>query len=107
MSASAIHYLGVDVAQDTIAVAGVAPAQVCNQPAALRAWLTTLRAAQPAAHLICEATGRHHHALQLAAAECAVPLSVINPRQARHFARSLGRLEKTDPIDAAVLQRLG
>jgi transposase len=107
MSASAIHYLGVDVAQDTLAVAGLAPAQVCNQPAALRAWLTTLRTAQPAAHLICEATGRHHHALQVVAAECGVPLSVINPRHARHFARSLGRLEKTDPIDAAVLQRLG
>lgn len=107
MSAPAIHYLGVDVAQDTLAVAGATPTQVRNQPAALRAWLTTLRSAQPAAHLICEATGRHHHALQIVAAECGVPLSVINPRHARHFARSLGRLEKTDPIDAAVLQRLG
>lgn len=107
MSAPAIHYLGVDVAQDTLAVADASPAQVGNQPAALRAWLTTLRAAQPTVHVICEATGRHHHALQIVAAELGVPLSVINPRHARHFARSLGRLEKTDPIDAAVLQRLG
>jgi transposase len=107
MSTPATHYLGVDVAQDTLAVAGASPAQVCNQPAALRAWLTTLRTAQPTLHLICEATGRHHHALQVVAAEGGVPLSVINPRHARHFARSLGRLEKTDPIDAAVLQRLG
>lgn len=106
MSTPATHYLGVDVAQDTLAVAGASPAQVCNQPAALRAWLTTLRT-QPGAHLICEATGRHHYALQVLAAECGVPLSVINPRHARHFARSLGRLEKTDPIDAAMLQRLG
>jgi transposase len=107
MSTPATHYLGVDVAQDTLAVAGASPAQVCNQPAALRAWLTTLRSAQPTAHLICEATGRHHHALQVMAAEYGVSLSVINPRHARHFARSLGRLEKTDPIDAAMLQRLG
>lgn len=107
MSTPAIYYLGVDVAQDTLAVAGAAPAQVSNRPAALRAWLTALRAVQPTAHLICEATGRHHHALQIVAAECGVPLSVINPRHARHFAKSLGRLEKTDPVDAAVLQRLG
>lgn len=107
MSAPATSYLGVDVAQDTLAVAGATPAQVDNHLAAVRVWLTTLRLAQPTVHLICEATGRHHHALQLAAAECGVPLSVINPRHARHFAQSLGRLEKTDPIDAAMLQRLG
>jgi transposase len=107
MSTPATYYLGVDVAQDSLALAGVTPAQVDNQPAALRAWLSTLRSAQPTVHLICEATGRHHHVLQIVAAECGVPLSVINPRHARHFARSLGRLEKTDPIDAAMLQRLG
>lgn len=107
MSTPATYYIGVDVAQDTLAVAGATPAQVCNQPAALRAWLTTLRAAHPTAHLICEATGRHHHALQIVAAESGVPLSVINPRHARHFARSLGLLEKTDPVDATMLERLG
>jgi transposase len=107
MSTPATHYLGVDVAQDTLAVAGASPAQVRNQLAALRAWLITLHSTQPTAHLICEATGRHHHALQVAAAECGVPLSVINPRHARHFARSLGQLEKSDPVDAAMLQRLG
>jgi len=107
MSTPATSYLGVDVAQDTLAVTGASPAQVCNQPAALRAWLTVVHSTQPTVHLICEATGRHHHALQIVAAECGVPLSVINPRHARHFARSLGRLEKTDPIDASVLQRLG
>lgn len=107
MSTPAIHYLGIDVAQDTLAVAGATPTQVRNQPAALRAWLTTLCSAQPTLHLICEATGRHHHGLQIVAAEYGVPLSVINPRHARHFARSLGRVEKTDPIDASILQRLG
>lgn len=36
-----------------------------------------------------------------------MPLSVINPRQARDFARSLGRLAKTDRLDAEVLRRFG
>ena len=107
MSSSATHYVGVDVAQDFLALAGTVPAHVPNQPAALQAWLTTLRAAQPSVHLLCEATGRHHHALHVAAAAAGVPLSVLNPRQVRDFARSLGRLEKTDAVDAHLLQRLG
>jgi transposase len=107
MSAIATHYVGVDVAQDFLALCGAATAQVVNQPAALAQWLAQLRQTHPTAHLICEATGRHHQALQVAAAQAQVPLTVLNPRQARDFARSLGRLEKTDAVDAAVLQRLG
>lgn len=37
----------------------------------------------------------------LAAAD--LPLAVVNPRQIRDFARAIGRLAKTDPIDAAVI----
>lgn len=107
MSAIATHYVGVDVAQDFLALCGAATAQVANQPAVLARWLPQLRQTHPTAHLICEATGRHHQALQVAAAQAQVPLTVLNPRQARDFARSLGRLEKTDAVDAAVLQRLG
>lgn len=36
-----------------------------------------------------------------------LPVAVINPRQARDFAKSLGRLAKTDKIDAAVLAHFG
>jgi transposase len=32
-----------------------------------------------------------------------LPVAVVNPRQARDFAKALGRLAKTDTIDAAVL----
>ena len=107
MSAQSIHYVGVDVAQDTLALCGAPTAEVVNQPAGLQAWLTQWSGQQPNLHLVCEATGRHHHALQLAAVTTGVPLSVLNPRQVRDFARSLGRLEKTDAVDAAVLQRFG
>lgn len=107
MSAIATHYVGVDVAKDFLALCGAPTAQVANEPVALARWLAELRQAQPTAHLICEATGRYHQALQVAAAQAQVPLSVLNPRQARDFARSVGRLEKTDAVDAAVLRRLG
>lgn len=107
MTNIAIHYVGVDVAKDCLELAGVKPTQLSNRPAALRTWLGKLKAAQPSAHLICEATGRYHHALQVACAQVDVALSVVNPRQARDFARSLGRLAKTDRLDAEVLRRLG
>lgn len=107
MTPSAIHYVGIDLAQPTAAIAGASPAEVKNELAALRRWLLQLKSTRPTAHLICEATGRHHHALQQAAAEVGLALTVVNPRQARDFARSLGRLEKTDAIDAMLLRRLG
>ncbi|MFI5336988.1 MAG: IS110 family transposase [Opitutales bacterium] len=104
MSPIATHYVGVDVAQDNLALCGAPTAEVVNYRPTLHRWLRTLPAGS---HLICEATGRHHHALQVAAAAEGVPLTVLNPRQARDFARSLGRLEKTDAVDAGILQRLG
>jgi transposase len=97
-------YVGADVAQDTIAFCGPKAATVNNTPTALKAYLAKLSAD---AHLVCEATGRHHHALQRACAEASVPLSVLNPAHARAFAKSFGKLEKTDAIDAALLRRFG
>lgn len=107
MSTQAIHYVGIDVAQDSLALCGAPTATVINQPDQLRPWLALCLSEHPNLHLVCEATGRHHHALQAAAAAAGVPLSVLNPRQVRDFARSLGRLEKTDAVDARLLQRLG
>jgi transposase len=100
---TSIH-VGADVAQASIAFCGPQAATIDNTPGALRAYLRTLPAA---AHLVCEATGRHHYALQQACAELGRPLTCLNPAHARHFARSLGQLEKTDALDAAVLQRFG
>ncbi len=97
-------HVGADVAQATIAFCGPTAATVNNTPAALRAYLGTLPAD---AHLVCEATGRHHYALQQTCAALARPLTVLNPAHARAFARSLGKLEKTDTLDAALLRRFG
>lgn len=40
-------------------------------------------------------------------ATAGLPVIVINPRQARDFARATGQLAKTDRLDALVLARLG
>jgi transposase len=104
MSPTATSYVGADVAQDTIAFCGPTAATIENEPAALRGYLATL---PENVHLVCEATGRHHHALHQACGAMGRPLSVLNPAHARAYARSLGKLEKTDDLDAALLRRLG
>ena len=36
-----------------------------------------------------------------------LPVAVVNPRQVRDFARAVGKLAKTDPIDAKILAHFG
>jgi transposase len=50
-----------------------------------------------------EATGRLHLAVWAALAEAGLAVVVLNPYRARKFADALGRLAKTDAIDARVL----
>lgn len=54
-----------------------------------------------------EASGGYERELVRMAQQSAVPLSVVNPRQVRDFARGVGRLAKSDPIDAEMLARFG
>ena len=50
-----------------------------------------------------EATGRMHLAAWAALAEAGIAVMVLNPYRARKFADALGRLAKTDAIDARLL----
>ena len=53
--------------------------------------------------IVMEATGGLEMAAAGALAGAELSVSVINPRQIRDFAKSLGRLAKTDKIDARVI----
>jgi len=55
--------------------------------------------------VILEATGGFERAVVAALATAGLPVTVVNPRQVRDFARATGRLAKTDKIDAEVLAR--
>jgi transposase len=68
----------------------------------------TLLAALPAtAHVYLEATGGYERGLVDALQRAGRPVSVLNPRQVRAFARAQGRLAKTDGLDATVLAEFG
>jgi transposase len=55
--------------------------------------------------VIVGATGGFERAVVGALAAEGLPVAVVNPRQAREFARATGRLAKTDRIDASILAR--
>ena len=60
-----------------------------------------------AALVVMEATGGLEAELAAECAHSGVSAAVLNPRQIRDFARSVGRLAKTDAIDAEVIARFG
>jgi transposase len=53
--------------------------------------------------VVLEATGGLEHPVAAALAAAGVSVAVVNPRQARDFAKATGKFAKTDAIDAAVL----
>ena len=57
--------------------------------------------------VIVEATGGYERVVVSACRRQALPVVVVNPRQVRDFARAMGRLAKTDALDAEVLAEFG
>jgi len=62
---------------------------------------------QGEALVVVEATGGLEIPLAVALDVAGIPVALVNPRQVRDFARSLGKLAKTDRLDAQVLAHFG
>src|SRR5215217_1025528 len=77
---------------------------VSNESAGMETLLARLAEERPAL-VILEATGGFERPVAAALAAAGLPIAVVNPRQARDFARATGRLAKTDRIDAQILAR--
>ncbi len=105
MSTSSAVWVGIDVGSVELVVHH-RPAEVRltipNTPAGVRQLVRTLQTLTPD-KIVAEATGGYERRLMRACRQAALPLAIINPRLARRFAESLGRLEKTDAVDAADL----
>ena len=107
--AQAAAYVGIDVARDRldVSVGGEGKAwQVGNDAAGIGALRERLVELEPVG-IVLEATGGLERALVAALGAAELPVSVVNPRQVRDFARATGRLAKTDVIDAGLLARFG
>jgi transposase len=102
-------HVGIDVSKDRLDAAiepGGEAWHTANAEAGIASLVERLRALQPAT-VILEATGGFELPLTGALLAAGLPVSVVNPRQVRDFARATGQLAKTDAIDARVLARFG
>jgi transposase len=108
-SSSSSLYVGIDVAKHHLDVASRPASDTPRFPHTeggltdLVAWLTS----KPPTLVVLEATGGYEADVAAALALAAIPVAVVNPRQVRDFARAVGRLAKTDGLDADVLAQFG
>jgi transposase len=104
-------YAGVDVSKDQLDAhlrRGESPGEtsfaVSNDPAGIEALLERLLDAHPKL-IVLEATGGYERRAAATLAASGLAVAVVNPRQARDFAKATGRLAKPDRIDAEILSR--
>jgi transposase len=100
-------FVGIDVAKDTL--------EVCIRPDGMRksfandnegrVEMARLFAEMKPALVILEATGGYEVPVVEALALRSLKVVVVNPRQVRDFAKAIGRLAKTDEVDAEVIAR--
>lgn len=99
-------YVGIDIAKGSFEVALTGQSQTLSlgNDEAGHAKLCQVLAPLAPRLILLEATGGYEQDLALALAAAGLRVSVINPRQARDFARCVGKLAKTDRIDAQALR---
>jgi len=101
--------VGIDVSKHKLDVSVTGQATVHTLPytkEGLRRVLSLVKQAD--ASLVClEATGGLERTLVDYLQEHGIDVAVVNPRQIRDFARAMGRLAKTDAIDARTIAQFG
>src|SRR5215207_4560800 len=100
------NYVGIDVAKDRLDVVLRPTGEylgTTNDERGIKAVVRHLRKQEEIALVVLEATGGLEQPAAAALALAGVPVAIVNPRQVRDFAKAVGRLAKTDRIDAAVL----
>ena len=101
--------VGIDVSKRFLDVAETGSDRVrrWSNDAGGIAELVAALAKQPPALIVLEATGGYELPAVQAMQQAALAVAVVNPRQARDFARACGQLAKTDAIDARILAGFG
>lgn len=97
-------FVGIDVSKSTLDIAldSGETWNCANQEGDFKELIERLRAV-PIGLIVLEASGGYEGAVVASLHAAALPVVVVNPRQVRDFAKAMGRLAKTDRIDAQVL----
>ncbi|WP_250870091.1 IS110 family transposase [Hafnia paralvei] len=100
--------VGIDVSKATLDIAAnsaIEQFSVCNDADGFDSIIAELRK-YAVVLVLMEATGGLESAVACALQSEGFEIAVVNPRQARDFARAMGYLAKTDRIDARVLAQM-
>jgi len=104
-AAGAAIFVGIDVSKAALDVALRPSGEQWSSPndeVGIAELVDRLRPLGPQL-IVLEATGGLERLVVAALALAGLPVAVVNPRQARDFAKATGQLAKTDALDAAVL----
>ena len=104
--------VGIDISSTTLDGAlldagGKFEALSCANTKAAAKKLAKALAKKHVALVVMESTGGFENILMAALAAEGIAFARVNPRQVRDFAKGIGRLAKTDPVDARVLALFG
>jgi len=100
-----VLYAGIDVSKNTLDL-GIYPTedhlQVSNDKSGISKIIKQLKKLKVAL-VVLEPTGGYEFEVTQAILKNDIPLATVNPRCARDFAKSIGKLAKTDKVDAIML----
>lgn len=98
-------YMGIDVSKENLDLAVNPRKQISRFPntaAGIGKMVDYIIKTGPML-VVMEATGGFEIPIAAALGETGIPAAIVNPRQVRDYARSTGKLAKTDAIDAQIL----
>src|SRR3990170_31507 len=98
-------FAGIDVSKSTLDIRiepAVETLHMANDEVGISQAVERLKEVAPTL-IVIEATGGLEVRIATELASHGLPVAVINPRQARDFAKATGQLAKTDQVDAAAL----
>lgn len=102
---TAPRFVGIDVSKAWLDLASRPDGHASrhpNAPAGIAAIVDLLKAIPPEL-VVLEATGGLEREVAVALVAAGLPVRIIEPSRARHFARSIGQQAKTDVLDARLL----
>ena len=102
--------IGIDVSKDKLDISDskrVISKSIPNTPAAITKSIAKRIKSGESVFVVCEATGGYERILVKTLQSHGIAVAVANPWNVRQFSNGLGRLEKSDPIDAEMICRYG
>jgi transposase len=105
---SPVRHVGIDLSKERLDVCSLPDGgtfSVANDRAGIHELLARLLEGVRPELVVLEATGKYERLAAVAIAAAGIAVAVVNPRQARDFAKASGPLAKTDRIDAQILAR--